>query len=212
MHLLRKSPGHPPWPKPAPYLILVMIILLAACGPVAGNYPPISGTVNRCNAKLERPGFQLLAGSRLPIEKVEAELGNLRNQGFSRHDPQIIKSVARRNDVPPGLLADRSGCAYYRMTVHLDPGVEINLDPGALKITVATRTGTMILCDQGYLLEDRRHPGGCRVPAGSTLVLGSCASGQDRATEFLVRLPVRGKIVGLDLDPHRFRRNLDPEP
>jgi hypothetical protein len=190
--------------------MVILTIIPVGCGPVAGNYPPDRWARKHFSAKFEGPGFQMQAGSRVPVEKVEAELGSLRDQGYSRHDPQIIKSVARRSNVPPGLLADRSGCAYYRMTVQLKPGVGINLDPGALEMTVATATGTMVIYDQGYLLEDRRRPEGCREPSGS-LVLGSPAALHDQITEFLVRLPVRGEIVSLDLVPTRFRRLTGPD-
>lgn len=105
--------------------------------------------------------------------------------------------------MPPALLADQSGCAYYRFTACLDPGTTVTLTPGALVVTVETRGKDLVVHDQGYLLEDRTIPGGCRPPAGSQLALGTPEEAVPVACDFLVRLPVRGKIVGLDLVPLR---------
>ncbi|MEN8006017.1 MAG: hypothetical protein ABFS42_03340 [Candidatus Krumholzibacteriota bacterium] len=157
------------------------------------------------NARFSGEGFQLSAGSSLRLDLVEAELGQLKSQGFSRRDPQIIKSVARRKHVPVLLLADRSGNGYYRFTARLDPGTSLSLDPGALKVTVMTRGRTTVVQDRGYLLEDRRIPDGCRPPLNSTLTLGLSETGNPTESAFLVRLPVRGEIVDLEVVPDRCR-------
>jgi len=184
-------------------MMMTMILSAAGCAPVAGNYPLPSLRPVAVSALFRGEGFQLMAGSRLQLERAESELGQLKSQGFSRHDPQIIKSLARRKNIPVALLADRSGNAYYRFTAHLDPGVGLTLKPGALELTVRTRRGTMIIEDRGYLLEDRRMPGGCRPPQGSILVVGSPEMETRAAVNFLVRLPVRGEIVNLNLVLHR---------
>ena len=197
--------------RPALLVSLAALILAAVgCSTVPGNYPPAKSTSHRCTAILTGAGFRLEAGPRIRVEKVEAELGHLRSQGFSRHDPQIIGSVARRSEVPPGILADRSGTAYYRMTARLDPGVTLTLAPGALEMTVETETGASLICDQGYLLEDRRRPEGCRLPSGGTLVLAGPEPAADHTAHFLARLPVRGEILEIDLVPGRFRRTGNP--
>lgn len=186
-------------------LVIILWPVLCGCTHVAGNYPAVRITAGRGAAKLNGSGFQLIADSRLKVEKVEAELGNLRSQGFSRHDPQIIRSVARRSDIPPGLLADRSGCSYYRLTARMKPGVGLTLAPGALEITLETENGAKTVCDQGYLVEDRRVTGGCRQPPNTTLALGPSVSRNQPVMNFLVRLPLRGKIVSLSLVPGRFQ-------
>jgi hypothetical protein len=183
--------------------IAVLVLFFCGCTHIPGNYPPISSGPVHFSALFSGEGFRLQAGSRLPVEQVEAELGQLRSQGFSRRDPQIINSVARRKKVPPALLADQSGCAYYRFTACLDPGTTVNLTPGALVVTVETQGKDLVVHDQGYLLEDRSLPGGCRQPAGSQLALGTPEKDAPVACGFLVRLPVKGKIVGLDLVPLR---------
>jgi len=185
------------------WTLVGLVMLSSGCTPVPGNYPPTTIRPTHFEAMFNGEGFQLQAGSRLPVEQVEAELGQLKSQGFSRRDPQIIKSVARRNNIPPALLTDRSGCAYYRFTACLDPGTTVTLTPGALVVTVETKGQNLVVLDQGYLLEDRRLPGGCRPPTGSQLALGIPVEGVPVAYDFLVRLPVRGKIVALDLEPLR---------
>lgn len=185
-----------------PLLILTLILVTQGCTHIAANYPPLPGRTTRIGAQFNGGDYQLLAGTRLPLEQAEAELSQLKSQGFSRRDPQIIKSVARRKNIPPALLSDSSGCAYYRFTVRLNRGADLALAPGALEVTVDTRQGLVVVRDQGYLLEDRHIPGGCRMPDQETLAF--CRSGEmDPASgTFLVRLPVRGKIVGLTLTPH----------
>jgi len=180
---------------------MTMALFAGGCAHVPGNYPLSNLRPVRATALFSGEGFQLLAGSSLQLERVEAELDQLRSQGFSRRDPQIIRSVARRRNVPPALLADRSGSAYYRFTARLDPGIGLTLAPGALEVTVKTRGGTTVVHDQGYLLEDRRIPEGCRPPSHSILAFGSSENGTSVAVDFLVRLPVRGKIVELAIVP-----------
>ena len=81
------------------------------------------------------------------------------------------------------------------------PGSISNLAPGSLEITVDTEGGTVVVRDQGFLLEDRRLPGGCRSPSRTTLAIGAPESREPVAENFLVRLPVRGEIVGLAFVP-----------
>jgi hypothetical protein len=180
-----------------------MAISAGGCSHVAGNYPLANLRPVCDQARFSGEGFQLLAGSRLLLERVEAELDQLKSQGFSRRDPQIIKSVARRRHVPPVLLADRSGNGYYRFTAHLESGIFLTLEPGALEVTVMTTGGSTVVHDQGYLLVDRRLPEGCRPPPRSILALGSHKKGAPVEVDFLVRLPVRGEIVSLAIVPHR---------
>lgn len=184
-------------------LLLVLFIIQTAggCSHVSGNYPPLGRSSTHFTARLAGEGFLLLAGSRLGLDKVADELGHLRSQGFSPRDPQVIKSVARRRKVPPALVADRSGFAYYRFTAHLDSGAHLTLAPGSLEITVDTDRGTVVVRDQGFLLEDRRIPGGCQPPSRATLAIGTPDNREPMAKNFLVRLPVRGEIVGLALVP-----------
>jgi hypothetical protein len=186
-----------------------MFLAAAGCSHVSGNYPPLWRPTNDFTARLAGEGFLLLAGSRLGLDRVEAELGQLRSQGFSRRDPQIIKSVARRRNVPAALVADRTGCSYYRFTAQLGSGTHLTLAPGSLEITVETGSGTVVVRDQGFLLVDPRHPGGCRPPSQTALAFGASNNGEPVAEEFLVRLPVRGEIVGLSLVPH-FDPQLTP--
>ena len=184
-------------------LALAITICLVGCTHVAGNYP-LSGSSPVCSkARFSGEGFQLLAGPRLRLDWFEAELDQLRSQGFSRRDPQIIKSLARRKHIPASLLADRSGNGYYRFTARLDPGICLSLDPGALMVTVKTKAGTTVVHDQGYLLEDRRIPEGCRPPSHSTLAFGPAENGSPTDMDFLVRLPVRGEIVDVTIVPRR---------
>ncbi len=183
--------------------IMVMFLLFSGCTRIAGNYPPTVGRSTRISARFFGEGFQLLAGSRLPLEQVEAELGQLKSQGFSRRDPQIIRSVAKRKNIPPALLADRSGNAYYRFTAYLDPGTTLTLAPGALEVTLQTNGKNNIVRDRGFLLEDRDHPGGCRPPLQAALVLQAAETKIPVRKDFLVRLPTRGEIVGLELAPLR---------
>ena len=184
-------------------LTMTIILFIGGCTHVAGNYPSVHLRPVCTNARFIGEGFQLLAGSSLRLDLVEAELGQLRSQGFSRRDPQIIRSVARRKHVPVALLADRSGNGYYRFTARLDPGTRLSLEPGALKVTVITREGTAVVQDQGYLLEDRHIPGGCRPPSNSTLAFGPPEDGTPVEMDFLVRLPVHGEIVDLVIVPGR---------
>jgi hypothetical protein len=181
---------------------MTLVLIAGGCARVAGNYPPAEQLMARVSARLKGEGFQLLAGPRLGLDRVDAELGQLKSQGFSRRDPQIIKSVARRRNVPPALLTDRSGCAYYRFTAHLEAGTNLTLAPGALEVTLKTGDHTIVVHDQGYLVEDRSHPGGCRPPSHFTLSFGGPQNSGSIVEGFLVRLPVRGKIVGLALVPH----------
>jgi hypothetical protein len=183
-------------------LAMTLVLTTAGCTRISGNYPPSEPLMACVTARLIGEGFQLLAGPRLGLDQVEAELGQLKSQGFSRCDPQIIKSVARRRNVPPALLTDRSGCAYYRFTAHLDGGTNLTLAPGALEVTLNTGDRTVVVQDQGYLVEDRSHPGGCRPPSHFTLAFGELRDSGPVVQNFLVRLPVRGKIVGLVLVPH----------
>lgn len=182
---------------------MAIAIFLSGCTHVAGNYPYPHVRSVCSKARFNGEGFQLLAGSRLRLDLVEAELNQLKSQGFSRRDPQIIKSVARRKHIPASLLADRSGNGYYRFTARLDPGIGLSLDPGALEVTVVTKGGTTVVHDQGYLLEDRRIPAGCRPPTHSTLAFGPPEDGIPTEMDFLVRLPVRGEIVDVVIVPGR---------
>lgn len=185
-------------------LTTFLTLCAGGCTQVAGNYPSPRTRPVCDNARYTGKGFQLLAGSSLRLDQVEAELDQLKSQGYSRRDPQIIKSVARRKQVPVALLADRSGNSYYRFTARLDPGTCLSLTPGALKVTVMTRGGPTVVHDRGYLLEDRRVPGGCRSPLRSTLAFRSAEDEFAAEREFLVRLPVRGEIMDLDVVPRRF--------
>ncbi len=185
----------------AVFLATTTAMVMCGCTHVAGNYPPPHVRPVCAKARFSGKGFQLVAGSRLRLDLVEAELGQLQSQGFSRRDPQIIKSVARRKHVPASLLADRSGNGYYRFTAHLDPGICLSLAPGALEVTVMTKGGTTVVHDQGYLLEDRRIPEGCRPPPRSKLAFGPPGNGIPTEMDFLVRLPVRGEIVDLVIVP-----------
>lgn len=188
-------------PKPGTAWVLVLVLIAGGCARIAGNYPPPERLMACVSAQLTGEGFQILAGSRMPLDRVDAELDQLKSQGFSRHDPQIIKSVARRNNIPPALLTDRSGCDYYRFTALLEAGSNLTLAPGALKVTLQTGDGFIVVHDQGYLLEDRRWPGGCRPPDQAALTLGPHDRINPVTQDFLVRLPARGKIVGLGLVP-----------
>jgi hypothetical protein len=181
--------------------ILTLILVFNGCARITGNYPPARRKATCISARYLGEGFQLLAGSRLPIEQVEAELGQLQSQGFSRHDPQIIRSVAKRKEVPPGLLADRSGDAYYRFTAYVNPGITLALSPGALEVTLKTNGRTTQIRDCGFLLEDGSAPGGCRPPSQGILDLPAVVADKPVKMDFLVRLPVRGEIVGLNLIP-----------
>lgn len=186
-------------------LATALILILGGCTHVAGNYPAVHLRPVCTKAQFDGEGFQLMAGSRLRLDLVEAELSQLKSQGFSRRNPQIIRSVARRKHVPPALLADRSGSGYYRFTARLDPGTSLVLDPGALEVTVLTKGGIAVFKDQGYLLEDRRIPGGCRPPLHSTLAFEPLGEGTPQERDFLVRLPVRGEIVDVVIVPGRCR-------
>jgi len=186
-------------------LATALILVLGGCTHVAGNYPQVHLRPVCTKARFDGEGFQLLAGTGLRLDLVEAELSQLKSQGFSRRNPQIIKSVARRKHVPPALLADRSGNGYYRFTACLDSGTTLSLDPGALEVTVITKGGITVVQDQGYLLEDRRLPEGCRPPSQATLVFEPSGVGASAEMDFLVRLPVRGEIVDLVIVPGRCR-------
>lgn len=186
-------------------LAAAIALFLAGCTHVARNYPLSDARPVCSKARFSGEGFQLLAGSRLRLDLFEAELDQLKSQGFSRRDPQIIKSVARRKHIPSSLLADRSGNGYYRFTARLDPGIRLSLDPGALEVTVITKGGTTVVNDRGYLLEDRGIPEGCRPPLHSILALGPPMDGAPVEMDFMVRLPVRGEIVGVVIVPGRCR-------
>ncbi len=191
------------WPSVS--LATAIAIFLVGCTHVAGNYPLVDTRPVCSKARFSGEGFQLLAGSRLRLDLFEAELDQLKSQGFSRRDPQIIESVARRKHIPVSLLADRSGNGYYRFTARLDPGICLSLDPGALEVTVKTKGVTTVVNDSGYLLEDRGIPDGCRPPSHSTLAFGPSADGTPTDLDFLVRLPVRGEIVDVVIVPGRCR-------
>lgn len=184
-------------------VVMYMTLIMGGCSRVTGNYPVPHLKPAFENARFNGAGFQLLAGSRLRLDRIEAELDQLKSQGFSRRDPQIIESVARRRHVPVGLLADRSGNGYYWFTARIEAGICLTLAPGALEVTVRTKGGTTIVHDQGFLLEDAGIPEGCRPPAHSALAFGSSEPGTPVAVNFLVRLPVKGKIVGLAIVPRR---------
>lgn len=184
-------------------VVVFMAVLAGGCARVAGNYPAFNSKPAGVTARCTGEGFKLMAGSRLRLEAVEDELDFIKNQGFSRYDPQIIRSVTRRKRIPAALLTDQSGSAYYRFTARLDPGVALTLAPGALELTIETGEGTFLVRDHGFLLEDRRLPGGCRPPSSSTLLLGSGGQPSEMITKFLVRAPVKGKIVALAVLPAR---------
>jgi hypothetical protein len=174
----------------------------AGCAPVAGNYPELPGGPWAPAVRLAGDGFLVQAGSRLELDRIRADLGLLRAQGFSPRDPGILDSVARRERVPVSLLGDGSAVEYYRVRFRVAPGRALHLKPGAVKLTLQTRDGRKTVRDLGYLIEDPRHRGGCRpVPAAGLEIEGSRSE-----LRVLVRAGLRGEIVGLTLEPHLVTR------
>lgn len=175
--------------------------LLAGCTTVSGNYPSTDSFHEEASVRLKEDGFQIVAGSRLELDRIQADLGLLRSQGFSPRDPQILRSVAHREKVPLSLLGDGSKAEYYRVRFRVHPGTRLQVSPGALSLTLKTAGGLTTVRDLGYLVEDRRTPGGC-LPSSDT---GLELKGGRSEISVLVRAGLRGKIVGLTIDPHLTR-------
>lgn len=180
------------------FVSLTLPALLAGCTHVSANYPSEAAFESESSVCLVENGFRVVAGSRLELDRIQADLGLLRSQGFSPHDPQILRSVAHREKVPLSLLGDGSNIEYYRVKFRVHPGTQVRVRPGAIALTLETDQGLTTVKDQGYLVENRRAPGGCLPPSDAGLRL------QGGRSEFsiLVRAGLRGKIVGLSLDPH----------
>lgn len=175
--------------------------LLAGCTTVSGNYPSTEPYDTDAYICLIEDGFQVVAGPRLELDRIQADLGLLRSQGFSPHDPQILRSVAHREKVPISLLGDGSNAEYYRVRFRVHPGTQLRVRPGAITLTLKTDRGLTTVTDLGYLVEDRRIPGGCLPPSDTGLEL----IGGRSEISVLVRAGLRGKIVGLTIDPHLTR-------
>lgn len=174
------------------------VCLAAGCASVAGNYPAPPTASPGSFIRLAGDGYQALAGQRLELDRIRADLGLLRSQGFSPRDPRILDSVARRERVPVSLLGDGSNVEYYRVSFRVAPGRALTLKPGAVKLILKTKSGRATVRDLGYLIEDPRHRGGCRpVPESGLAIEGSPAE-----VRVLVRAGLRGEIVGLTLEPH----------
>jgi hypothetical protein len=188
------------------FLFGALTALLAGCTSVPGNYPSTDSFDRASSIRLVEDGFQLIAGSRLELDRIQADLGLLRSQGFSPHDPQILRSVAHREKVPLSLLGDGSNTEYYRVRFRVHPGTRLQIRPGAITLTLKTDTGLTTVKDLGYLVEDHRIPGGCLPPSDTGLEL----NGGRSEVSVLVRAGLRGKIVGLTIDPH-LTRVLQPD-
>ena len=178
-----------------------LIPALAGCTTVPGNYPGPESFESDNSLRVVEDGFQMVVGRRLELDRIRADLGLLRSQGFSPHDPQILRSVARREKVPLALLGDGSNVEYYRVRFRVQPANRLAIHPGAIALTLETDRGRATVRDMGYLVEDRDHPGGCRPVPDSGLEL----SGGRAEVSVLVRAGLKGKIVGLTLDPHLTR-------
>jgi len=174
---------------------------LAGCTTVAGNYPTSESYFSESSVRVVQNGFQIVAGPRLELDRIRANLGLLRSQGFSPHDPQILRSVARREKVPLSLLGNGSDAEYYRVRIRVHPGIRLQVHLGAIALTLKTDQGLTTVQDLGYLIEDRRARGGCRPVPDSGLEL----VGGRSEISILVRAGLRGKIVGINLSPHLIR-------
>jgi hypothetical protein len=180
------------------FFIATLASLLAGCTTVSGNYPSTDSFETASSILLVEDGFQVVAGSRLELDRIRADLGLLRSQGFSPHDPQILRSVAHREKVPLSLLGDGSNTEYYRVRFRVHPGTRLQIRPGAIALTLKTDTGLTTVKDLGYLVENPRAPGGCLPISDTGLIL----NGGRSEFSVLVRAGLRGKIVGLTIDPH----------
>ena len=187
------------------WLILVFLLsspFPAGCGPVAGNYPDLQtgspeGAVHHAGA-----GVVAVAGPRLELDRIRADLGLLRAQGFSARDPQILRSVARREKVPVSLIGDRTGAEFYRIRFRVAAGSRVVLRPGTVALVLDTGRGTRKVSAEQFLIEDRSLEAGCRSAGDAGLVL-DCSTPQ---ATVLVRAGLRGEIVGITVEPHLVRQ------
>jgi len=182
-----------------------LILFLAGCGQVAGNYP--AGRTSRIEGpQCASEGFRVTAGSRIDLERIQADLGRLRRQGFSGFDPQIQASVARRERIPPAILLDRSGVSYHRLRVTLAPEVSVDFQPGALRLHIACGDSVHWTVDEGLLVNDSSSPGGCRDGRIQPVTVESRCNGQrvQHRQSLLLRVRAPGRIVALELDPDRI--------
>lgn len=188
-------------------LFALLAPLPAGCGHVAGNYPDLlagspQGAVHQAGA-----GVVAMVGPRLELDRIRADLGLLRAQGFSSRDPQILRSVAHREKVPVSLIGDGTGAEFYRVRFRVAAGSRVVLRPGALALVLDTGRGTRKVSAEQILIEDRSLEAGCRTAGDAGLVLDDSTP---QAT-VLVRAGLRGEIVGITVEPHLVRQD-DPHP
>lgn len=177
---------------------ILLAPFLAGCGHVAGNYPPLLVDHHGGVVHLIDGGFEAEAGPRLELDRIRADLGLLRAQGFSPRDPQILRSIAHRERVPVSLIGERTDAEYYRVRFRVTSGSKFVLRPGAVTLLLDTGKGTRQATAEGFLIEDHRLATGCRSAGESGLVLGGSRS----EMSVLVRAGLRGRIVGINIEPH----------
>lgn len=200
-----------------PYIIIcknrVLILLAlfaplpAGCGHVAGNYPDLQGGSSAGTHFHAGEGVLAVAGPRLELDRIRADLGLLRAQGFSARDPQILRAVARREEIPVSLIGDGTGDEFYRIRFRVAAGARVVLRPGRMTLDIDTGRGTRRVSAEELLIEDRRLATGCRSAGDAGLVL----DGSTPMATVLVRAGLRGRIVGITVEPHLVRQ-ADPGP
>ena len=170
----------------------------AGCGHVAGNYPDLqtgspAGTIHHAGA-----GVVAVAGPRLELDRIRADLGPLRARRFSARDPPLLRSVAHREKVPVSLIGEGTDAVFYRVRFRVAAGSRVVLRPGAVTLDLATGRGTTQVSAEELLIEDRRLAAGCRTAGDAGLVL----DGSTPQATVLVRAGLRGEIVGITVEPH----------
>ena len=183
------------------FVLLLLAHPLGGCGHVADNYPtPFTASPDGA-VHLIGEGFFAVAGGRLELDRIQADLGLLRAQGFSPRDPQILRDIARRERVPVGLVGKPAGAEFYRVRFRVAEGSRFELAP--CKMTLSLRSGRTVreVPAEKFLIVEPEHPAGYRPVEGELLVL----DGSPTEVKVLVQAGLRGEIVGLTLEPHLTR-------
>jgi len=186
-------------------VVLAALAVSCGCRRIPGNYPDPRRGIHRICARFQGTGYVLTGHTRVPLDRFQQELGNLKGQGFSPYDPGIQRSVARRLKIPTGLLNLEPGREYYRISVRVDPGWRLVLHPGAILLTLKTSAGVRTIRGTDCLLEDSGQESGLASIASTSLEFHHGPNSVSRSWRLLVPSRIKGKILAVEVDPVRIR-------